>query len=104
MDACGVLVNNKIINEIPIRDFVAAVSVGYVNGVELLDLCYAEDSKATVDMNVVMTSSGQLIEVQATGEESPFDRKVLDKMLDMAQSGIETLIDLQRNVLLKKEK
>lgn len=104
MDACSVLVNNRQISEIPIKDFVAAISVGYVNGAELLDLCYAEDSNATVDMNVVMTSSGQLIEVQATGEESPFDRKVLDKMLDLAQSGIEKLIDLQRNVLMTKEK
>lgn len=104
MDACSVLVNNRQISEIPVKDFVAAVSVGYVNEMELLDLCYAEDSRATVDMNVVMTASGQLIEVQATGEESPFERKVLDKMLDMAQEGIETIIDIQRNVLLTKEK
>lgn len=104
MDACGVLVNNKQITEIPIKDFVAAVSVGFVNGLELLDLCYAEDSKATVDMNVVMTASGKLIEVQATGEESPFERQVLDKMLDYAQQGIEALIDILRNVLLSKEK
>ena len=104
MDACSLLVNNRQISEIPVKDFVAAVSIGYVNGMELLDLCYAEDSRATVDMNVVMTASGQLIEVQATGEESPFDRKVLDKMLDMAQTGIETIIDIQRNVLLTKEK
>ncbi len=104
MDACSLLVNNRQISEIPVKDFVAAVSIGYVNGMELLDLCYAEDSRATVDMNVVMTASGQLIEVQATGEESPFDRKVLDRMLDMAQTGIETIIDIQRNVLLTKEK
>ncbi len=104
MDACSLLVNNRQISEIPIKDFVAAVSVGYVNEMALLDLCYAEDSRATVDMNVVMTASGQLIEVQATGEESPFERKVLDKMLDMAQAGIETIIDIQRNVLLSKEK
>lgn len=104
MDACGVLVNNKQISEIPIKDFVAAISVGYVNGNELLDLCYAEDSKATVDMNVVMTASGQIIEVQATGEESPFDRKVLDNLLDLAQKGIENIINIQKNVLLSKEK
>ncbi|NLE24296.1 MAG: ribonuclease PH [Clostridiaceae bacterium] len=104
MDACSVLVNNKQINEIPIIDFVAAISVGYVNGIELLDLCYAEDSKATVDMNVVMTASGQLIEVQATGEEHPFDRKILDDLLDLAQKGIENIIDIQKNVLLSKEK
>lgn len=104
MDACGVLVNNKQISEIPIKDFVAAISVGFVNGNELLDLCYSEDSKATVDMNVVMTASGQIIEVQATGEESPFDRKVLDNLLDLAQKGIENLINIQKNVLLSKEK
>ena len=104
MDACGLLVNNRQIAEIPIKDFVAAISVGYVNGVELLDLCYAEDSKATVDMNVVMTASGKLIEVQATGEQSPFDRQVLNKMLDFAQQGIESLIEIQKNVLMSKEK
>jgi len=104
MDACSVLVNNKVINEIPIMDFVAAISVGYVDGNELLDLCYAEDSKATVDMNVVMTASGQLIEVQATGEERPFDRRVFDNLLDLAQKGIENIIDIQKNVLLTREK
>lgn len=101
MDACSHLVNTRQINEIPIKDFVAAISVGYVNGSELLDLCYQEDSKATVDMNVVMTASGQLIEVQATGEESPFERRVLDHLLDLAQKGIEQIIGLQRSVLLK---
>ena len=104
MDACSVLVNNKQIKEIPILDFVAAISVGYVNGNELLDLCYAEDFKATVDMNVVMTASGQLIEVQATGEERPFDRKIFDNLLDLAQKGIENIIGIQKNVLLSKEK
>ena len=69
---------------------------------ELLDLCYYEDSRATVDMNVVMTSTGQLIEVQATGEESPFDRKVLDSMLDLAQKGINELVSIQRQVLLSR--
>ncbi len=103
MDACGTLVNNRIISEIPIKDFVAAISVGYVNGAELLDLCYQEDSNATVDMNVVMTASGQLIEVQATGEESPFDREVLDKLLDIAKQGIEKIIEIQKNALLGKK-
>ena len=104
MDACSVLVNNRVISEIPIMDFVAAISVGYVDGQELLDLCYAEDSKATVDMNVVMTATGQLIEVQATGEERPFDRKVFNNLLDLAQKGIENIIDIQKNVLLFREK
>ena len=80
----------------------AAISVGYVNDKELLDLCYYEDSRAIVDMNVVMTSTGRLIEVQATGEESPFDRKVLDHMLDLAEKGINELVSIQRQVLLSK--
>lgn len=104
MDACSLLLSRGLISEIPIKDFVAAVSVGYVNGMELLDLCYAEDSNATVDMNVVMTGSGRLIEVQATGEKSPFERKAFGEMLDLAQRGIETLVNIQRNVLLSKEK
>lgn len=103
MDACGTLVNNRIISEIPIKDFVAAISVGFVNGAELLDLCYQEDSKAIVDMNVVMTASGQLIEVQATGEESPFDRAVFDKLLDLAKQGIEKIIGIQKSALLVKK-
>lgn len=102
MDACVKLVNSKQISEIPIKDFVAAVSVGYVNGAELLDLCYQEDSKATVDMNVVMTASGQFIEVQATGEESPFSREILDKLIELAKNGIEKIIDIQKSVLLDK--
>lgn len=103
MDACSYLVNARIISEIPIRDFVAAVSVGYVNGKELLDMCYNEDSHAIVDMNVVMTASGQFIEVQATGEESPFDRAVFNQMLNLAEKGISELIELQKSALLSKE-
>lgn len=103
MDACSFLVNAKLISEIPIKDFVAAISVGFVDQSELLDLCYQEDSRATVDMNVVMTASGQLIEVQATGEEAPFDRKVLDHLLDYAEKGINELIALQKNALLSKD-
>lgn len=102
MDACSHLVDRKIISEMPIRRFVAAISTGLVNGHELLDLCYEEDSNATVDMNVVMTDDGDLIEVQATGELSPFSRKSMDSMLDLAEKGIRELISIQRSVLLKK--
>jgi len=102
MDAGSYLVNAGIIEEIPIKDFVAAISVGYVDDRELLDLCYQEDSHATVDMNVVMTSTGKLIEVQATGEECPFDRKVLENMLNLAEKGINELIEIQKQVLLSK--
>lgn len=104
MDACALLVKKKIISEIPIKDFVAAISVGLVDDEELLDLCYAEDSKAIVDMNVVMTASGQLIEIQATGEESPFDRKTFDDLLSLAEKGIEEILNLQRAAFLSGEK
>lgn len=101
MDACSYLVDKRMISEIPIRDFVAAVSVGIVKENELLDLCYEEDSNATVDMNVVMTDIGQLIEVQATGELSPFSRDALNRLLDIAEKGIAELITIQKNVLLE---
>ena len=101
MDACSYLVDKRMISEIPIRDFVAAVSVGVVKDTELLDLCYEEDSSATVDMNVVMTDSGELIEVQATGELAPFSREALNRLLDISEKGITELISLQKNVLLE---
>ena len=75
---------------------VAAVSVGIVGGVPLLDLDYAEDSTAEVDMNVVMTGDGRLVEVQATAELEPFSRELLDELLDLAAGGIETLTAAQR--------
>jgi len=84
---------------LPIRDHVAATSVGIVNEATLLDLNYEEDSKAEVDMNVVMTGSGELVEVQGTAESRPFARATLLAMLDLAGSGIEQLIAIQREVL-----
>ena len=80
----------------PVKDFLAAVSVGIdKNGQPLLDLCYKEDSQAMVDMNVVMTGSGEFIEVQGTGEGRPFSRQELDRMLAIAESGIDRLISYQ---------
>ncbi|MDD5169000.1 MAG: ribonuclease PH [Syntrophales bacterium] len=87
------------IGKFPIDDFVAAVSVGVVDDEVLLDLDYSEDSRAEVDMNVVMTAQGRLIEVQGTAEEKPFDRKRLDEMLDLATLGIAALAEKQRQVL-----
>jgi len=84
---------------LPVSDFLLAVSVGMVDGRLLLDLCYAEDSHAGVDMNVVMTAGGRLVEVQGTAEGEPFTRRDLDDMLDLAQSGIRSLCDLQRSAL-----
>lgn len=101
MDACSWMMNKKMISEIPIQHFVAAISSGLVKEQEMLDLCYEEDSNATVDMNVVMTDAGQLIEVQATGEMSPFSRQSMNTMLDLAENGIRELIDIQRAVLME---
>jgi ribonuclease PH len=78
---------------------VAAISVGIVDGEPVLDLPYAEDSRAEVDMNVVMTGSGELIEVQATAEKSPFGRASLDRMLELAAGGIGEIVHEQERVL-----
>ncbi len=82
-----------------LRDCVAAVSVGVVGGRPVLDLNYAEDSAAEVDMNVVMTGGGAFVEVQGTAEQVPFQRARLDEMLGLAESGIRRLVDLQRQAL-----
>jgi ribonuclease PH len=82
----------------PIRDFVAATSVGVVGGVPMLDLCYTEDSQADVDMNVVMTGSGQFVELQATAEKTAFDEGQLASLLTLARAGIEELIAVQRAI------
>ncbi|HXE81039.1 MAG TPA: ribonuclease PH [Vicinamibacterales bacterium] len=88
-----------LIRSIPLVDHVAATSVGIVGGVPMLDLAYDEDSKADVDMNVVQTGDGRLIEVQGTAEADPFGRDALNTMLDLAQHGIRQLVALQREVL-----
>jgi ribonuclease PH len=87
------------LERVPLRDSVAAVSVGIVDAEPLLDLPYAEDSRAEVDMNVVMTGSGELIEVQATAERTPFGRASLDRLLELAAGGIETIGREQERVL-----
>jgi ribonuclease PH len=83
----------------PLRDFVAATSVGIVDGEILLDLAYEEDSRAEVDMNVVMTGSSRLVEVQATAERTPFDDQQLRQMMDLARQGIRDLIGKQKAML-----
>jgi ribonuclease PH len=83
----------------PIRDFVAAVSVGISNGEPVLDLDYAEDSACGTDMNVVMTGSGQFVEIQGTAEKEPFTRAQMSRLLDLAGKGISELIALQRQAL-----
>jgi ribonuclease PH len=87
------------IAELPLHDQIAATSVGMVDGELLLDLEYAEDSVAEIDMNVVMDGRGRFIEVQGTGEQSPFDRGRLDGMLDLAAYGIGKLAQMQRTII-----
>ena len=89
------LINQGKLMESPIQRRVAAVSVGLLNGAPLLDLDYVEDSQAEVDFNLVMSESGNLIEVQRTGESGTFSRQQLVQMLDLAEAGIETLQKLQ---------
>ncbi|MBM3635262.1 MAG: ribonuclease PH [Actinobacteria bacterium] len=94
--ALQTLVEKGLIGELPLRDSIAAVSVGVVDGQSLLDLPYVEDSRAEVDMNVVATGSGLLVEVQATAEGPPVERAVVDGLLDMALAGCAELTVLQR--------
>ena len=93
------LVDQSLLRQMPLSDSIAAVSVGIVDGEPLLDLPYAEDSRAEVDMNVVMSGSGELIEVQATAERTPFGRASLDRLLELAAGGIETIGREQDRVL-----
>jgi ribonuclease PH len=83
----------------PLRQLVAATSVGIVGGTPLLDLCYEEDSQAEVDMNVVMTAGGGLVETQATAEKGSFSRKQLDGLIDLAESGLKEIFAAQRAAL-----
>ncbi len=101
-DAVRSAVRKKWIKESPIREPVAAVSVGRIKGRMLLDLDYEEDAAAEVDMNVVMTASGEFVELQGTGEESTFTRAELDKLVRMAARGIKQLVGLQANELRKR--
>lgn len=90
-----------VITEIPIKDYVAATSVGIVDGAVVLDLEYVEDSQADVDMNVVMTGSGEFVEIQGTAEGKPFSRDQLNELLLLAEKGINELFVLQENIIGK---
>ncbi|MHB8174829.1 MAG: hypothetical protein ACYDFU_10275, partial [Nitrospirota bacterium] len=83
----------------PVKDYLAAVSVGVVAGVPVLDLCYAEDSKAHVDMNVVRTGRGGFVELQGTAEGEPFSREQMDGLIELANKGIDQFIVMQREAL-----
>ncbi len=89
----------ELIEEIPVKESVAAISVGIVGECPVLDLCYAEDSTAKVDMNLIMTGDGRFIELQGTGEEAPFTRDELNTMMSYGEKGIRELIQIQNEVL-----
>ena len=99
VDALYTLKQKGAIKKIPVKDFVAATSVGILKGDLILDLCYEEDSKAEVDMNVVMTGSGEFIEIQGTAERKPFSKSHMDKLVNLATQGIEELIGIQKGLL-----
>jgi ribonuclease PH len=93
------LVKFKALKSLPVIDLVAATSVGIVGGEAALDLCYDEDSRAEVDMNVVMTGSGRFVELQATAEKTPFDDQQLARLLETARRGISELFAIQKQAL-----
>jgi ribonuclease PH len=93
------LVEAGTLTSVPLRDFVAAVSVGLVDGEIMLDLCYEEDSRADVDMNFVMTAGHKIVEIQATAEHRVFDERQLGDMMALARAGVDTLISRQQAVL-----
>jgi ribonuclease PH len=98
-DAVSWLRDRNLLTAEPLAGSVAAVSVGVVDGSSMLDLCYTEDSAADTDMNVVMTGDGAFIELQGTAEGTPFDRKLLDELLDLGITGCAQLTELQRAAL-----
>lgn len=98
-DAIQHLMEKRILKESPLQDSLAAISVGKVDGVPILDLAYPEDSQAEVDMNVVMTGAGKFVEIQGTAEEVPFDRNELDQFLGLAEKGIRELMSEQKTAL-----
>ena len=98
-DACAKLVAEGKLTALPIRDHVAAVSAGIFGGVPVLDLDYAEDSDCDTDMNVIMTGTGGIVEIQGTAEGTPFSRRELDALIDLAAGGIQQLVVLQKEAL-----
>jgi ribonuclease PH len=98
-DALSLLKSRGLIDALPLKDFIAAISVGVFEGVPVLDLDYAEDSNCDTDMNVVMTGSGGLVEVQGTAEGVPFTRAQMSALLDLAEKGVGELIEAQKRAL-----
>ncbi len=98
--ALSSLVAGGILPELPVKDYLAATSIGIVDGELYLDLAYDEDSRAEVDMNIVMTGNGNLVEIQGTAEKAPFSRQKMNEMLDLAETGIRKIIGEQKRILL----
>jgi ribonuclease PH len=98
-DALRYALRNGLIEKTPIKDYLAAISVGIVNGEPRLDLCYLEDSVAEVDMNIVMTGNGRFVEIQGTAEGMTFPRTTLDSLLTLAEEGIHSLIGIQKKLM-----
>jgi ribonuclease PH len=99
VDACRVLQGKKLLTAWPVKEYLAAVSVGIVGGRTLLDLDYSEDSQAEVDMNVVMTGSQGLVEIQGTAEKDPFSQAQLNQLVEVATAGIQALIQAQQDLV-----
>jgi ribonuclease PH len=93
------MVEYGALKTLPVKDYVAAISVGIVQGEPRVDLCYEEDSRADVDMNVVMTGAGRFVEVQATAEQTPFDDGQLQELLALGRSAVAQLIEIQRGIV-----
>ena len=96
-DAFATLKEKKMLKKTPLVDYLAAISVGRVGGVAMADLCYEEDSRAEVDMNLVMTGRGRLVEIQGTAERGSFGKEELDRFLELGWNGIQQLISLQKD-------
>lgn len=101
-DAVHYALRNGLISKTPLKDYLAAISVGIVDGKALLDLCYDEDFRAEVDMNVVMTGNGRFVELQGTAEGQPFSRDTLEELIRLADEGIRQLIDIQKKVIIQE--
>ncbi|MGQ9570701.1 MAG: ribonuclease PH [Thermodesulfovibrionales bacterium] len=98
-DALKYALKNGLIEKTPLKDYLAAISVGIVNGEPRLDLCYLEDSIASVDMNVVMTGNGRFVEIQGTAEGIPFSKDTLNYLISLAEEGIHNLIKIQKGII-----
>jgi ribonuclease PH len=98
-DALRYALRNGLIEKTPIKDYLAAVSVGVVKGEPRLDLCYLEDSTAEVDMNVVMTGNGRFVEIQGTAEGMSFTKDTLNTLLKLAEEGISSLVEIQKRLI-----